>query len=70
MNRTPKYEYDTEVLTSLVGRGKVRMDDLDATLAQRGAQGWELVSLTLDADLRGQRDGHLLVFKREVLPPA
>lgn len=58
-------EYKTEVLTSMVGRGKLRMDDLDETLRRAGAEGWELVTLNLDADLRGQRDGHLLIFKRE-----
>jgi hypothetical protein len=60
----PQFEYKTEVLTSMVGRDKLRMGDLDKVLAEHGREGWELVSLTLDADLRGTRDGHLLVFKR------
>ena len=60
-----KFEYKTEVLTSMVGRDKLRMDDLDDRLKKYGEEGWELVSLTLDADLRGSRDGHLLVFKRQ-----
>ena len=60
----PEWEYRTEVLTSMVGREKLRLDDLDDTLAQLGRDGWELVSLTLDADLRGARNGHLLVLKR------
>jgi hypothetical protein len=59
------YEYKTEVLTSLVGRDKLRFDDLEETLQKYGADGWELVSLTMDADLRGSRDGHLLIFKRQ-----
>lgn len=58
-------EYKTEVLTSVVGREKLRVDDLDTVLQQSAAEGWELVSLSLDANLRGQRDGHLLVFKRD-----
>jgi hypothetical protein len=62
----PKFEYTTEVLTSMVGRDKLRVGDLEDTLGKYGADGWELVSLTLDADLRGKRDGHLLIFKREV----
>jgi hypothetical protein len=63
-----KFEYRTEVLTSMVGRDKVRVDDLEDLLQKYGAEGWELVTLNLDADLRGKRDGHLLVFKRPVEP--
>jgi Domain of unknown function (DUF4177) len=49
---------------SLVGRDKLRLNDLDSTLKKYGDDGWELVSVNLDADLKGSRDGHLLVFKR------
>jgi hypothetical protein len=59
-----QFEYRTEVLTSMVGRDKLRVGDLDAALRKSGDDGWELVSLCLDADLKGMRDGHLLVFKR------
>jgi hypothetical protein len=59
------YEYKTEVLTSMVGRDKLRVGDLEDLLQKAGAEGWELVSLTMDADLRGSRDGHLLIFKRQ-----
>jgi Domain of unknown function (DUF4177) len=62
----PKFEYKTEVLTSMVGRAKLRVDDLEDILQKHGADGWELTSLILDADLQGTRDGHLLVFKRAV----
>jgi hypothetical protein len=62
----PKFEYTTEVLTSMVGRDKLRVGDLEDELRKYGADGWELVSLTLDADIRGSRDGHLLIFKRAV----
>ena len=62
----PKFEYTTEVLTSMVGRDKLRVGDLEDELQKYGADGWELVSLTLDADIRGSRDGHLLIFKRAV----
>jgi hypothetical protein len=61
-----RFEYRTEVLTSLVGREKLRVDDLEDTLRKFGDEGWELASLTLDADLRADRNGHLLVFKRAV----
>jgi len=62
----PKFEYKTEMLTSMVGRDKLRVGDLDDLLRQYGADGWELVTLNLDADVRGERDGHLLVFKRAI----
>jgi Domain of unknown function (DUF4177) len=62
----PKIEYKTEVLTSMVGRDKLRVGDLEDELRKYGDDGWELVSLTLDADIRGSRDGHLLIFKRAV----
>lgn len=60
------FEYKTEVLTSMVGRDKLRVEDLEDVLRKYGAEGWELVTLNLDADLRGTRDGHLVVFKRAV----
>ena len=60
----PAWEYKTEVLTSLMGRDKLRMGDLEDALKKAGADGWELATLTPDADLRGSRDGHLLIFKR------
>ena len=60
------YEYKTEILTSMLGRDKLRVDDVEDVLKKHGADGWELVSLTLDADLSGSRDGHLLIFKREI----
>ena len=60
----PKFEYKTEVLTSVIGRDKLRIDELDDSLRKHGDDGWELVSVSLDANLQGSRDGHLLVFKR------
>ena len=60
----PEYDYKTEILTSMVGREKLRLEDLEDALEKYGDDGWELVSLSLDADLRGARNGHLLVFKR------
>lgn len=58
------WEYHTEVLTSVMGRDKLRVEDLSKTLKKLGAEGWELVNLDIDADLKGVRDGHLLIFKR------
>ena len=60
----PKFEYKTEVLTSVIGRDKLRVDELDDLLRKHGDDGWELVSMSLDANLQGSRDGHLLVFKK------
>jgi hypothetical protein len=59
-----RFEYKTEVLTSVIGRDKLRVDELDDLLRKHGDDGWELVSVSLDANLQGSRDGHLLVFKR------
>ena len=64
----PEFEYKTEVLTSMVGRDKLRVSDLEDVLRKNGAEGWELATLNLDADIRGKRDGHLLVFKRAAPP--
>lgn len=47
-----------------MGRDKLRMGDLEDALKKAGAEGWELATPTPDADLRGSRDGHLLIFKR------
>jgi Domain of unknown function (DUF4177) len=62
------WEYRTEMLTSMVGRDKIRMGDLAGCLKKHGAEGWELASFTADADVRGERDGHLLIFKRPTEP--
>ena len=60
----PTWDYKTEVLTSIVGRDKLRVGDLEDALKKAGGDGSELATLTLDADLRDSRDGHLLIFKR------
>jgi hypothetical protein len=52
-----------------VGRDKLRVGDLEDVLRKYGTEGWELVTLNLDADIRGERDGHLLLFKRPVGGP-
>lgn len=57
-------EYKTEILTSVFGRDKMRLNEMDKCLADAGKQGWELVSLTMNANIKGEKDGHLLVFKR------
>jgi hypothetical protein len=62
----PFWDYESELLTKLVGQGEVRKGSLDAALRRRGLDGWELVSCTLDAHLEGSPDGHFLIFKRQV----
>ena len=49
----PRFEYTTEVITSMVGRDKLRVDNLEDVLRKYGDEGWELASLTLDADGTG-----------------
>ena len=34
-------------------------------LAEYGAQGWELVKVILDQNLHREKDGHVLLFKRQ-----
>lgn len=58
------WEYRTEMLTSMVGRDKIRMNDLSDCLKKHGDEGWELAGFAPDADVKGERDGHLLIFKR------
>jgi hypothetical protein len=62
-----RWEYRTETLTSVIGRDKLRMGDLEETLARLGREGWELASAGFDVDMRGKRDGHLLIFKRPLV---
>ena len=63
----PAYEYTTAAIShGLLGRKAEEVDreELQQVLSQHGAEGWELDKLVLDAKLHGEKDGHLLVFKR------
>jgi uncharacterized protein DUF4177 len=63
----PGYEYTTAVIThGLMGRKREEVDraELETVLNEHGAQGWELDKLHLDAAFHGEKDGHLLIFKR------
>ena len=65
----PAYEYTTAAIShGLMGRKAEEVDreQLQALLNQHGAEGWELDKLVLDIALHGEKDGHLLVFKRAV----
>ena len=64
MNR---YEYATRVIThGLLGRKADELDraELERELNRMGADGWELVRVMTDMALHGEKDGHLLLFKR------
>jgi hypothetical protein len=65
----PGYEYTTAAIThGLMGRKREEVDreELTALLNQHGAEGWELEKLVLDTAFHGEKDGHLLIFKRAV----
>ncbi len=62
------WEYMTQTIThGLMGRKEEELDrgELDKALAEHGAQGWELVKVLLQQNLHHEKDGHVLIFKRE-----
>jgi Domain of unknown function (DUF4177) len=63
------YEYTTSVIHhGLLGRKSDEIDPAELTTAlnELGAQGWELDKLLADQAIHGGKDGHLLIFKREL----
>ena len=63
----PAYEYTTAVIThGLMGRKREEIDreELTKALNEHGADGWELEKIVLDTAFHGEKDGHLLIFKR------
>jgi len=63
------WEYTTTVIThGFMGRQKEELNrgELEQSLAELGAEGWELATVFLDVALHGEKDGHVLVFKRRV----
>jgi N-carbamoylputrescine amidase len=61
------YEYTTSVIThGFLGRKDEELDrrELEKTLNEMGAQGWELVKVLTHMALHREKDGHLLLFKR------
>ena len=63
----PAYEYTTAAIThGLMGRKREEVDreELTRVLNDHGAEGWELDKLVLDSSFHGEKDGHLLIFKR------
>ena len=63
----PAYEYVTAAIShGLMGRKSEEVDraELEKQLNEHGADGWELDKLVLDTAMHGEKDGHLLIFKR------
>jgi hypothetical protein len=52
------------VVSHYWGRDKLDTSQLDKALNEHGRKGWELTQLKLDVNVKGQRDGALLVFRR------
>ncbi len=64
----PSYEYRTDVIThGFLGRKDEELDRtaLEKRLNELGAEGWEFDKLLPNLALHGEKDGHLLVFRRE-----
>ena len=61
-------EYKTAAIShGLMGRKREEVDraELEQVLNEHGAEGWELDKLVLDVAMHGEKDGHLLIFKRD-----
>ena len=64
-----RWEYTTSVVThGFLGRKEEELDrpEFERSLQELGADGWEFVTAFLDTNLHGEKDGHLLIFKRRV----
>lgn len=64
-----RWDYKTVVLTGgFMGRHKdeLRRDQLEQQFDQLGGEGWELVWILMDQNLHGEKDGHVVIFKRPV----
>ena len=65
----PSYEYLTDVMThGLLGRKEEELDrnEFEQRLNALGAEGWEFEKLLATMALHGEKDGHVLIFKREL----
>jgi hypothetical protein len=64
-----RWEYTTTAIThGFLGRKEDELDrpELEKSLQELGAEGWELATVFLDVHLHREKDGHVLVFKRRV----
>jgi hypothetical protein len=65
----PRFEYTTKVIThGFLGRKDEELDrkEFEKVLNEMGAQGWEFERVLLDVNLHHEKDGHVLIFKREL----
>lgn len=61
------YEYTTSVIThGFLGRKEEELDrkEFERELNRMGAEGWELVKVMTGMALHGEKDAHMLLFKR------
>jgi hypothetical protein len=61
------WDYTTSVIThGFLGRKEEELDreEFERGMNGLGAEGWELATAFLDVALHGEKDGHVLVFKR------
>ena len=64
----PAYEYTTVVLTHGFMGGKAEeldREEFERSLNEMGAEGWELEKVLMDLNLHREKDGHVLIFKRQ-----
>jgi Domain of unknown function (DUF4177) len=62
-----KWDYKTVVLTGgFMGRHKeeLRREQLELPFDQLGSEGWELAWVLMNQALHGEKDGHVVIFKR------
>ena len=62
-----QWQYTTSVIThGFMGRQSEELNrkELEKSLSELGAQGFELATVFLDVNLHREKDGHVLVFKR------
>jgi hypothetical protein len=63
----PRFEYKTLAQKRSFGKGgDLRREEIVGALNDYGAEGWELVTITLHVPLHGEKDGHLFILKRQV----
>jgi hypothetical protein len=63
----PKWDYTTVVLTGgFMGRHKeeLKRSDLEKQFDALGREGWELSWVLMNQALQGEKDGHVVIFKR------
>jgi hypothetical protein len=62
-----RWDYKTVVLTGgFMGRHKEELKrvDLETEFDALGREGWELTWILMNQALQGEKDGHVVIFKR------